>query len=61
MPIFGVRNLTLDQYLESVNNNKKKIQYFWSMDLKKGKVMQFSAISYCDSFSKYCSEEWPLR
>ena len=36
MPIFGVRSLTLNQYLGSVNNNTDKIQYLGSRNLKKG-------------------------
>ena len=47
MPIFGVRNLMLNQYLGSLNNNIEEIQYLESTNLRKGRVVQFGAISFC--------------
>ena len=55
MPIFGVRNLTLNQCLGSVNNNKEKIQYIGPTNLKKGRTLQFCSIRCCGPFHKYRS------
>ena len=43
MPIFGVRNFTLNQYLGSVNYNMDKIHYFGSKNLGKGRIVDFGA------------------
>ena len=43
MPIFGVRNLSLNHYLGSVNYNMGRIQCFGSTNLKKGRIMEFGA------------------
>ena len=41
MPIFGVRNFTLNQYLGSVNYNMDKNSIFGSINLKKGRIVEF--------------------
>ena len=43
MPIFGVRDFTLNQYLRSVNYNMEKISVFWVHKSEKGRIVEFSA------------------
>ena len=41
MPIFGVRNFTLNQYLGSVNYKLDKNSIFWVQ--KEGRIVEFGA------------------
>ena len=57
MLIFGVRSLTFNQHLWSVNNSKKKIRYLESINLNTRKVVQFCAI-YHSKPLKTCRSAW---
>ena len=43
MPIFGVRNFMLNQYLGSVIYNMGRNSTFWVTKLKKGRIVEFGA------------------
>ena len=43
MPIFGVRNVTLNQYLGFVNYNMEKTSIFWVHKSEKGRAVEFGA------------------
>ena len=51
IPLLGIRNLTLNPYLGSMNNNTK-IRLLWSANLKKEIIMHFGGIHYCGPFNK---------
>ena len=60
MLIFWAGNLTLDQYLGSVNSSQIKIQYLGFTNLKKGIIVQFGVIHYSHLFNKCHSAKWQL-
>ena len=43
MPIFGVRNITLNQYLGSLNYNMDKNSILWVHKSEKGRIVEFGA------------------
>ena len=45
MPIFGTNNLTLNQYLGSVNNSIHSIKYLGYTNLKNGRIVQFITVA----------------
>ena len=50
MPIFGVQNSTLNQYLGSVNYNMDKIQYLGPTNLKQEEswnLVEFGCQLFC--------------
>ena len=50
----------LNQYFGSVNNYKKKNSIFWSINLKKGNIVQFGVNHYSDPFDK-CHSAYGLQ
>ena len=51
-PVFGVRNLTLNQYLGSVNSSIDKDSIFGVHKSEEGRIVQCGAIHYGDPVNK---------